>query len=487
MAPRRGSVPLGDQVVPTAPEDGSWPDGPGTLVPAKVRAATRSRGNGDLHAEPVAACPAWRSGGDAPVGHGAGAGPGPGTGVARALADSALPLAGTDPCGPLADLRPLGAAIGDVPVVGLGEMLHGSHELYTLKLRVFRYLVAEKGFPIFALEARWSARLLLDAYVRTGAGDPRRVMADEFGRGAAPWHVQEYLALVRWRREHNARRPRRQVRFLGTGLYHPRPGNAQFQAVTDHVGRHHPHLLDVSRGTTAHVAPTRRRPTSRRFHQPTATAWRAAPARPSTHVPFGVRSLDALHRFLGLGSVDATVQHQLRRCCQEGIDHRARPRTRVRASRSAPRRPAPAAGTPCAPGFTALTTRDAVRHHDDVRRRGRRARDAAVRRLRPRQARERAPRAMPRRSAASREARSPAQGAARSAGRPPQAAPGTAVRRRSAARSPRRNARPAPAGARHRPQPDAPARSTTRQRTCLILAFTASRNGSPSRRDGSRG
>ncbi|MFI7276023.1 erythromycin esterase family protein [Streptomyces sp. NPDC049879] len=144
---------------------------------------------------------------------------------------------------PLDDLRPLGRAIGDAPVVGLGEVVHGAHELYELKHRVFRHLVAEKGFTAFALEVSWSAGLRLDAYVRSGSGDPRRIMDDEFGGGAWPWHVEEYLALFRWMREHNRRHERRPVRFVGADLSQPRLGEALFDGVLAYVGRYRPHAL----------------------------------------------------------------------------------------------------------------------------------------------------------------------------------------------------------------------------------------------------
>ncbi|GAB7030089.1 erythromycin esterase family protein [Streptomyces sp. NPDC021749] len=70
----------------------------------------------------------------------------------RALEQAAHPLRSTEPGRSTADLRPLGAMTGDAKVVGLGEATHGSHEFFTMKERVFRCLVEEKGFTTFALE-----------------------------------------------------------------------------------------------------------------------------------------------------------------------------------------------------------------------------------------------------------------------------------------------------------------------------------------------
>jgi erythromycin esterase len=162
--------------------------------------------------------------------------------VPAALTGAARPLRTTGPNGDLSDLGPLGAAIANASVVGLGEVVHGAHELFTLKHRVFRYLVQEKGFNTFALETSWAAGLRIDDYVRHGTGDPRVIMAEEFG-DAWPWNVGEYLDLLRWMRGHNLRHPARPVRFMGADMAHPRIPMSMFERVTGHVARHHPALL----------------------------------------------------------------------------------------------------------------------------------------------------------------------------------------------------------------------------------------------------
>ncbi|MBL1066884.1 erythromycin esterase family protein [Streptomyces sp. 7-21] len=162
--------------------------------------------------------------------------------VLPALTRAARPLRTTRPDGDLADLRPLGAAIGRTPVVGLGEVAHGAHELYALKHRVFRYLVEELGFRVFVLETSWTSGLLLNAYVRDGRGDPRAIMAAEFGGGAWPWGVHEYLDLLRWMRAYNVRHPGDPVTFAGNDTAHPRLPGWLFDRVTGYAERRRPGL-----------------------------------------------------------------------------------------------------------------------------------------------------------------------------------------------------------------------------------------------------
>src|SRR5687768_9539965 len=51
------------------------------------------------------------------------------------------------------DLSPLNTMIGNSGVVGLGDISHGTHELYTMKLRLIDHLVRNMGFDVVALEA----------------------------------------------------------------------------------------------------------------------------------------------------------------------------------------------------------------------------------------------------------------------------------------------------------------------------------------------
>ncbi|MGW1074596.1 erythromycin esterase family protein [Streptomyces sp. NPDC002537] len=157
-----------------------------------------------------------------------------------ALARAARPLRTTDPTGDLRDLRPLGAMVGDARVVGLGEATHGSHEFFANKHRVFRYLVEEKGFTTFALEANWSTGVRIDDYVVHGRGDIRQIMREEFQNAYRMENNREYLGLIEWMRSYNSRHAKK-VRFMGDDAAYAGP--ALFDKVTDYVRAHHPALL----------------------------------------------------------------------------------------------------------------------------------------------------------------------------------------------------------------------------------------------------
>ncbi|MFI9114620.1 erythromycin esterase family protein [Streptomyces venezuelae] len=162
-----------------------------------------------------------------------------GTAGAPAAPDPARALART--AQPLTDLEPLDRMIGSAKVVGVGEATHSSAEFFATKHRIFEHLVERRGFTTFALEASWSTGLLVDEWVRTGRGDIRAIMRDEFQESYRLWNTEEYLDLFRWMRAYNQRHPGHQVRFMGNDLGYA--GANLFDDVTGYVARAHPALL----------------------------------------------------------------------------------------------------------------------------------------------------------------------------------------------------------------------------------------------------
>ncbi|MFJ8309564.1 MULTISPECIES: erythromycin esterase family protein [unclassified Streptomyces] len=167
--------------------------------------------------------------------------PPPGQRALAAMEGAARPLRTTEPNGGPDDLKAFGHMVGGAQVVGLGEATHSSHEFFTMKHRVLRYLVENKGFRAFALETSWSSGLRIDAYLRTGEGDPRQIMREEFQDTYAWWNTGEYLALIEWMRAYNVRHPHDQVHFMGDDFAYAGPD--LYDKVLSYVARTHPALL----------------------------------------------------------------------------------------------------------------------------------------------------------------------------------------------------------------------------------------------------
>ncbi|HLL45960.1 MAG TPA: erythromycin esterase family protein, partial [Longimicrobiaceae bacterium] len=136
------------------------------------------------------------------------------------LRRNAVPFRTDAPGGDLSDLAPLGRIVGNARVVGLGEATHGTREFFRMKHRVLEYLVKERGFNTFAIEATWAECERINDYVHGAPGDPRKLLsAQRFWT----WNTQEVLDMIEWMRRHNqnpGRAPR--VSFHGFDMQYQR-------------------------------------------------------------------------------------------------------------------------------------------------------------------------------------------------------------------------------------------------------------------------
>jgi erythromycin esterase-like protein len=117
------------------------------------------------------------------------------------------------------DLRPVGEMVGDARIVSLGEATHGSREIFRMKHRLLEFLVREKGFTAFAIEASFSDCLAINDYVLHGKGDPEQALS---GQGFWTCDTEEVLDLIRWMRRHNEDpKNARKLRFYGFDVQRP--------------------------------------------------------------------------------------------------------------------------------------------------------------------------------------------------------------------------------------------------------------------------
>jgi len=121
--------------------------------------------------------------------------------VATQIKADAVPLATVEAGHGNADLAAFGAAVGDAPVVALGEASHGTREFFQMKHRLLEYLVTQKGFTVFAMEANWPETAAVDRYIKTGQGDPKAALA---GLYFWTWNTEEVLDMIEWMRAYNA-------------------------------------------------------------------------------------------------------------------------------------------------------------------------------------------------------------------------------------------------------------------------------------------
>jgi erythromycin esterase-like protein len=126
------------------------------------------------------------------------------------------------------DLAALAAGLGPARLVGLGEVTHGSHEIFALNDKLIRYLIGQKGFTGVALEASPAACAALNDYVHSGQGDPARLLA-----ALAGWHTTEMLDLVRWLRTYQHAHPTTPLLLAGLDMQQPEQALASLSQLVE--------------------------------------------------------------------------------------------------------------------------------------------------------------------------------------------------------------------------------------------------------------
>jgi erythromycin esterase len=101
------------------------------------------------------------------------------------------------------DLEPLRPLTGSRTIVALGDATHGTHEFYTVKLRVIDFLFRELNFDVVALEGPFPTLNRIDAYVQGGAGDPRALLTELEDAIYPFWNSEELLQVIEWMRAYN--------------------------------------------------------------------------------------------------------------------------------------------------------------------------------------------------------------------------------------------------------------------------------------------
>lgn len=117
---------------------------------------------------------------------------------------------------PHRDLEFLRDLVGEAPVVSLGENTYGTQEFVDTKAAIVRFLVEEMGFDTLVLDANGPETGRLDTFVRTGAGDPVRLLS---GLYSGVRHSNSFFEMIEWMREHNEAGGA--VGVHGIGMSHP--------------------------------------------------------------------------------------------------------------------------------------------------------------------------------------------------------------------------------------------------------------------------
>ncbi|MBF6437562.1 erythromycin esterase family protein [Nocardia cyriacigeorgica] len=194
-----------------------------------------------------------------------------------------------------ADLDPLIARLAEASVVGIGESTRFSRQTFGVRERIFRALVQQHGFRALAIQDGARSGERLDAYVRTGQGDPATALAGAW----RPWRTADMVAALDWIRAFNEQHPDDPVTVFG--IEPPAAEPADYDAVLDHVRTEAPDALAQLR---SHLDPIR---TAHRVDEHVQRHQGIHPGR-----PFIEHARDALHLIEQLAGVPEEIAARMR-------------------------------------------------------------------------------------------------------------------------------------------------------------------------------
>ena len=90
----------------------------------------------------------------------------------------------------------------DKSIIGLGEANHGSADFFNAKAQIFKYLVKNHGYKVFAIEADFGESLILNRIIQSGADSYITTAMNKY-MFFWTWKTQEVRNLLKWMCQYN--------------------------------------------------------------------------------------------------------------------------------------------------------------------------------------------------------------------------------------------------------------------------------------------
>jgi len=128
------------------------------------------------------------------------------------LHNNAIALDTTEFTGNYSDILSLNDMIGDARIVALTISNYGTHEFFTISQRIVEFLIQEKNFNIFALQANFTECDYINDYILTGKGILKFLIR---GLWLWTWDTEEMTNIVKWMQIQNAGQPNEPIIYFG--------------------------------------------------------------------------------------------------------------------------------------------------------------------------------------------------------------------------------------------------------------------------------
>lgn len=119
----------------------------------------------------------------------------------------------------ISDLAFLDSWVGNKKVIGLGEVTHGSKEIFEFKTRLVQYLAIKKNAQAIIIEANMADCAAINDYIISGSGNPNELIK---GLKIATMNYKEYVDLLLLLKSLNSQRSKTEkIEFWGYDVQAP--------------------------------------------------------------------------------------------------------------------------------------------------------------------------------------------------------------------------------------------------------------------------
>ena len=130
----------------------------------------------------------------------------------KELTFNPISLNSSSPHDSFEDLRTLSLNYDSIRLIGMGESTHGTKEFFTMRHRMFKFLVEEKGFNTFFLEADYANCLKINRYINHEQNNLKDAILTI---GLWPWVTEEMKDLIEWMKKYNSENTDKKLSFVG--------------------------------------------------------------------------------------------------------------------------------------------------------------------------------------------------------------------------------------------------------------------------------
>ena len=139
----------------------------------------------------------------------------------------------------------------DISFIGVGDATHGTSEFFTFKAELFKYLVKEKNFKTFALEAQPGESALINDFIHGEEYDiDKLINSMEFWA----WKTEEMKSLLMWMRSYNSTH-KEKVNFIGFDI---QLTNTSVDYLYNYIANVDPKELNFVKTTCKNYTPNKR-------------------------------------------------------------------------------------------------------------------------------------------------------------------------------------------------------------------------------------